>query len=305
LLQTGLAASELLLPPLTGAADFHLLLAHLHRRAVAQVAQLATPVTALHQLGALVLAAGHLLLLLCRGCQVLSTLPEQVGQATVALDLDIRGAGLTRWRMTGQRARMWTASRPGHLTLCLALLTVDPGTDLVCSVPHLVTVPSTAVVTTGQGPATLSTTGGRLGNVAGPGGCFVLPQTGDRHRGVARWAWELGDLNNWGFHFPGTYWLCVVYHLHWYIIMAAGGAGVATWQVLITDLLTCGTGGWVAVVPVPHWVMAVRCHTARLLAPGWLGVLPPTTGHNLLGVLAVAGQLHCCLAGVARSPVTT
>ena len=50
--------------------------------------------------------------------------------------------------------------------------------------------------------------------------------------------------------------------------------------VLITDMLTCGTGGMVA---VPHWVMAVRCHTAWLLTPWWLGVLLPTTGHLHLG----------------------
>ena len=55
----------------------------------------------------------------------------------------------------------------------------------------------------------------------------MLPQTGDRHRGVARCAGELGGLDNWGFLFPGTYWLCVVHHFHRYIILAAGGAGVA------------------------------------------------------------------------------
>ena len=102
----------------------------------------------------------------------------------------------------------------------------------------------------------------------------MLPQTGDRHRGVARCAGELGGLDNWGFLFPGTYWLCVVHHFHRYIILAAGGAGVAH---------TTGTGGMVAVVPVPHWVMAVRCHTAGLLTPGWLGVLLPTTGHLHIG----------------------
>jgi len=57
--------------------------------------ELSAPVAALQLLGALVLAAGHVLLLLVRGSQELSTLPEEVGEATVALDLDIGGAGRT------------------------------------------------------------------------------------------------------------------------------------------------------------------------------------------------------------------
>ena len=110
-----------------------------------------------------------------------SYLEEEVGEATVTLDLDISQTGRTGRGMAGQRTGVFTARRSVSLAGSLALLTVDPGTDLVHGLPHLVAVPLTAVVPTGQTAPTLASTGGRLGGVAGPGGGLVASWTSHTH----------------------------------------------------------------------------------------------------------------------------
>ena len=86
------SSPELILPPLAGAADLH----HLRPACLHRGAEIAAPVAAGHQLGALVLAAGHVLLLLHGCCQEVSTLTEQIGEATGTFHLDIGCAWLTR-----------------------------------------------------------------------------------------------------------------------------------------------------------------------------------------------------------------
>jgi len=269
------------------------------------VAELAAPVSTGHQLGALVLAAHHVLLLLLGGCQELSTFPEQIGEATVTLHLDISCAGLAGRGVAGKGAGVGTPRGSGDLTLSLTLLTVDASHDQVRGMPHLVAVPGTSVITTGQGPPTLPPTGCWLSHVAGPVTRLVLTQAGHGHRGLAGGAGQLRDLEHGGLLLPGPHWLAVVHHLHLHIVVAGCGADMAqaTRQVLATHLLAGRAGGRVAVMLLPHRVVAVRAHTARLLAPGGLGLLLPPAGHDHLGVPAVAGQLHRGLAGVASTPV--
>ena len=108
-------------------------------------------------------------------------LEEEVGEATVTLDLDIGQTGRTGRGMAGQRTGVFTAGRSVSLAGSLALLTIDPGTDLVHGLPHLVAVPLAVVVPTGQSAPTLATTGGRLRGVAGPGGGLVASWTGHAH----------------------------------------------------------------------------------------------------------------------------
>jgi hypothetical protein len=60
--------------------------------------------------------------------------------------------------------------------LCLTLLAVDPSHLLVCRVPHLVAVPGTGVVTTGQEPSTLSATGCRLARWQGKSQVSCCPR---------------------------------------------------------------------------------------------------------------------------------
>jgi len=304
-LAIGLVTPELFLLPLTGTTNLHLLLTSLHGGALSQVTELAAPVPALHQLGTLVLAAGHILLLIDRGRQELSTLPEQICEATVTLDLDIGCAGLAWRRVTGEGTGVGAPGGSGDQALHLTLLAVDAGQHHVGCVPDLVTVPGTHVVPTGQLPPTLPATGGRFGQVASPVTGLVLPQAGHRHWGVARWAGQRGDLEHRSLLLPGSYWLEIIHHLDLHVIMAGGGADMAqpTWQFLATHLLASRAGGRVAVMLHSPWVVAVRCLATRLPAPGGLGLLLPTAGHHLLGVPAVAGQLHSGLAGVASSSV--
>jgi len=177
----------------------------------------------------------------------------------VTLHLDIGCAGLTGRGVAGEGAGVRAPRGPLHLTLSLALLTVDASHDQVRGVPHLVAVPSTGVVTTGESPPTLPATGCWLGQVAGPVTGLVLPQAGHGHRALAGWAGQLGYFKHWGPLLPGPHWLDVVHHLDLHVVVARGGADMAqaTWQVLTTHLLAGRAGGRVAVVLLSHLVVTV------------------------------------------------
>lgn len=153
---------ELLFLPLTSAVDLDLLLALTVVAAGPRVADEDTAVAALHLLGTLVLAAQHCLPLALSSAQILPALDKYVSEAAVTLHLDIGLAVRAGREVAGQRTGMFASLRSLHLAPSLTLLTVDARTEEVRSLPHLVAVPLTVMVTTCQASSALSTARGGL-----------------------------------------------------------------------------------------------------------------------------------------------
>ena len=176
----------------------------------------------------------------------------------MTLDLDIGQTGRTGWPVAGQRTGVFAASRSGSLAGGLALLTVDPGTELVHRLPDLVAVSLTAVVPAGQSSATLTAAGGRLRGVAGPGGGLVASWTGHTH-------WVLTGGAGGGLRpvlrsplLPGPHWPGPCLHLDPDILVTGGGAGVGAGEQLGALLPAGRTGPAVTEMFGPLGVMTLR-----------------------------------------------
>ena len=120
-------AFKLLLLSFTFARDLDLLLALTRLRAGPSVTSLGASVATLHQFGTLILAAKQRVLILLGAGQILSTLDEDVGQATVTLHLDVDDTLRTLARVTpAYGAGVRAALGPGLRALQFTLLTIGP-----------------------------------------------------------------------------------------------------------------------------------------------------------------------------------
>ena len=215
----------------------------------------ALPVRTLHQLGALVVTAGERHPVLPLGELVLAALPQQVADATVALQLDEGCAGLAGRSVAGQGAGVRAGRRPRHLALHLTLLTVDPGHAVSRGLADLVAVPLAGVVATGQAAAALPAAGPWPGGVAGPGGGVVLAQAGHVHRVGAGRAGQALNHRHGAALLPGPHWPGGLLHLDVDVIVAGGLAGVAAALLQAAGGLAAGAGAGVAGVRGPAWTL--------------------------------------------------
>ena len=212
----------------------------------------ASPMRALHQLGTLVVAAGERHPVLPLGELVLAALPQQVADATVALQLDEGSAGLAGRAVAGQGAGGRAGGGPRHLALHLALLTVDPRHAVCRGLAHLVTVPLAGVVTTGQAAAALPAAGPRPGGVAGPGGGVVLAQACYCHRAGAGRAGQALHHRHGSALLPGPHRPRDLLHLDGDVVVAGSLAGVAAALLQAAGSLAAGAGAGVAGVRGPE-----------------------------------------------------
>ena len=88
----------------------------------------------------MVCAAEHLFLLFNTCNQIFATLAQEVGQATVASQLDHIGAWCAGGRMARQGAGVRASRASLHLTLQLAFPAVASGNNGVRSISYFVTI---------------------------------------------------------------------------------------------------------------------------------------------------------------------
>ena len=88
----------------------------------------------------MVCAAEHLRLLFNTCNQIFTTLAKEVGQATVASQLDHIGAWCTGGRMAGKGAGVRASRVSLHLTFQLAFPAVAPGNNGIRDISYFVTV---------------------------------------------------------------------------------------------------------------------------------------------------------------------
>jgi hypothetical protein len=114
------------------------------------MAKVQTSVSALHQLRALILAAEQVNLLRLRARTELGAFDEQVANPTVAFELEVYRARLTRSRMTSLVARMTAADRTIKTTRSFTFLAVYTGGSVVQGMSDPVAFPLTGMVSAGK-----------------------------------------------------------------------------------------------------------------------------------------------------------
>lgn len=268
------------------------------------MASFSATMSAIHKFWTLVRTASHLQLLLIARLVVLATASVLGAHPTVALQLDVGGARITRSWMTRSVARMRASLRPVRLALPLTLLTVGARMHFVHSVLHLVAIPPAGVVPAVQLSAAIPPTTPTLSHMARERSSFVGSQAGYGNWFPARRARQLLNSYYWTPLFPRSRRFDRIFNLDLNIVMAGGWTNVGACEGFVAALLAGRARRRVTVVSSSGWMVTVRRCLARLSASrGTTCSLPPAWSHNFSSPASTL-DFHSLDAGIAGTLVT-